>query len=431
MRMNDIHDATHESIFDFNKLKVNHPEYLFATKENPPKCGKWSAVDYGHDEIRKLAFEYVKEVCCNYNIDGIELDFCRHKMFFKKTSQGIPAGNEELEQMTGLIRRIRKMTEEVALERNKPILLAIRIPDSLEYNKIIGLDIETWLAEGLVDIMVTGDSLQFNTFEYSVNLAHKYGVKIYPCLSAVWIKDEEDRDDSEYKRKLVANNVVQANYIYKWSYTRNSLECYRARAMNAWCSGADGIYMFNFTNPYSPVWKELGDPEILKNLDKVYVASVLGLGPAPGKNCPEYDFINIPTVNPQAPLKLTPGVKQNIEIFIGDDVNCNCNANDDNNGKNYENHFPANIECSISLYARVSKLDKSDDITVKVNDIEMVNGIMEENQVVYKLVKEFIKQGQNNIEIMAKKYFAELRDLKIYISYSKYTQDNNMKDKHI
>lgn len=79
----------------------------------------------------------------------------------------------------------------------------------------------------------------------------------------------------------------------------------------------------------------------------------------------------------------------------------------------------------------MSKLDKSDDITVKVNDIEMVNGIMEENQVVYKLVKEFIKQGQNNIEIMAKKYFAELRDLKIYISYSKYTQDNNMKDKHI
>ncbi len=48
--------------------------------------------------------------------------------------------------------------------------------------------------------------------------------------------------------------------------------------MNAWDASIDGIYMFNYFNQQSKLWKERGDPEILKKLDKVYFATIRGSG---------------------------------------------------------------------------------------------------------------------------------------------------------
>ncbi len=93
-----------------------------------------------------MAFQYTEEVCRNYDISGVELDFFRHPVFFKRAAMtGTPCNAEESALMTQLMRRIRIMTEEVAQLRGKPILLAVRVPDSTEYAKACGLDVETWL----------------------------------------------------------------------------------------------------------------------------------------------------------------------------------------------------------------------------------------------------------------------------------------------
>ena len=34
-------------------------------------------MDYGRPEIRDLAFRFVEEVCRNYDVDGVELDFVK------------------------------------------------------------------------------------------------------------------------------------------------------------------------------------------------------------------------------------------------------------------------------------------------------------------------------------------------------------------
>ena len=59
--------------------------------------------------------------------------------------------------MTGLLQRVRKMTEQVGLERNCPILVAVRIPASLSCCNAIGLDVSHWLEQQLVDILVPGE----------------------------------------------------------------------------------------------------------------------------------------------------------------------------------------------------------------------------------------------------------------------------------
>ncbi len=185
MRMNDTHDAWDPKLI--LEFKKEHPEYLIGSAERRPPYGGWTAVDYGHRKVRDLKFRYFEEVCQNYDIDGIELDFFRHPVLFKH-KPGLPVSQEELDLMTELIIRIRKMTDELGVEKGHPILIAIRVPDSVEYCKAIGIDLELWLAEDVVDLLIVSGYFRINPWEYSVNLGHKYGVQVYASLDESRVK---------------------------------------------------------------------------------------------------------------------------------------------------------------------------------------------------------------------------------------------------
>lgn len=296
MRVNDTHDASTRDygpvMFRANRLKQEHQEWLIGSKDKPPKYGRWSAVDFGVAEIRDLAFRYCEEVCQNYDVDGIELDFYRHAFFFKCSGRGQACGQEELNQMTSLVRRIRQMTEVTGRKRGRPILLAVRVPDSVEYCRFIGLDLEQWLADGLVDLLVVSGYTQLNPWEYSVELGHRYGVKVYASLDDSRVADLD-------ARKL-----------------RGSLATCRGRALNVWSAGADGVYMFNFFDPHSLLWRELGDPAKLRRLDRNYFVSVRGPG---YMHVPHRDFLNVPTLNPAEPISIEPSKAASVEFRIGED----------------------------------------------------------------------------------------------------------------
>jgi hypothetical protein len=80
MRMNDTHDVEHspqKPYLLFPPLKYEHPEWLVGDPVHRTPVGRWSSVDYARPEIRDLAFRYLEEVCRRYDVDGVELDFCR------------------------------------------------------------------------------------------------------------------------------------------------------------------------------------------------------------------------------------------------------------------------------------------------------------------------------------------------------------------
>src|SRR4030095_13827634 len=114
----------------------------------------------------------------------------------------------------------------------------------------IGLDLDRWLAEGLVDFYVPGGYFQLSPWHESVALARRHGVKIYACLP-----------ESRVREAVGAKE-------------RASIESLRGRALAAWSAGVDGIEMFNHFDPASPLWRELGDPALLRTLPKMYFASV-------------------------------------------------------------------------------------------------------------------------------------------------------------
>ena len=255
MRMNDTHDAGHSPSrphYYFSSFKREHPECLIGSLDSRPLLGAWNAVNYARQEVCNFAFRVFEEIASGYDIDGIELDFFRHLIFFRSVALGGEASDEEREMMTGLVRRTRTMLDQVGRERGKPLLLTVRTPDSAGYCHAIGLNLERWLAEGLVDVLVAGGDFRLNPRAVAVDLGHRHGVPVW-C----------DHD-------------INVRYQQAGAFNRNSIETLRARASESWQSGADALYFFNWFNPRHAMWRELGDPEGLRTLPKTYFANVMG-----------------------------------------------------------------------------------------------------------------------------------------------------------
>ncbi len=235
-RVDDTHDAGRPEVFANTPFKTRNPHLLMGGKTDPALArGSWSAVNYGMEEVREMAFRLSEEVCREKDVDGIEWDFWRHALFFRETALGKECGDLQREQMTGLMRRVRKMTEDEGIRRGRPVLLSVRVPDSVEYCRAIGIDLERWLEEDLFDLLVTTGYTRMNHWEYSAALAKKHGKPFYASLDDCRVKNDADA-----------------------AATRNSGPAKRARALTALRAGADGIYTFNWFNPKDPFWKEGG-----------------------------------------------------------------------------------------------------------------------------------------------------------------------------
>ncbi len=360
MRMNDTHDSMIGGYGPYlrPKFKLDHPEYLMGVRDRHPKCGTWTSVDYGQPEVRALAYRFFEEVCQRFEIDGLEMDFFRHACFFKSVAQGGRASQEELDMMTGLLRRIREMTEREGMRRGRPILIAIRVPDSVEYCKGIGLDVQKWLADDLVDMLIGTGYFQLNRWKYLVELGHRHGVPVYPCLS-----ESRIRTDTRFKR--------------------NSIESYRARAMQAWAAGADGIYLFNYFNPRGPVWRELGDPDALASMDKLYFVTVRDGSPdrylANGSR-----HRHVPILSPNNPLPIPTDQPAVIELVVGDDLS-----------RSKQEGRMAKVTCHVQTTG-------TEDITVTLNGNALAKPTVAADWLDFPVPVEWLKKGVNRFGLLAR-----------------------------
>lgn len=245
MRMNDTHDSGDNALLC--QWKQDHPDWLMGKKGQkfPHGGGRWSAVNYGIPEVRDKVFRILRDVATRYDVDGLEMDFFRHPVYFKPQMTGDPVTQEQCDQMTDLLRRVRAMTEEVAAQRGRPMLIAVRVPDSLGFAKGIGLDLERWLADDLVDIVTGGGYFHFEPWENLVALGHRYNVPVYACLSASRVVSSSQPESGGAELAPV----------------------WHGEAAAAWHAGVDGIYLFNRFNPQDAVFRELGSLDTLMPIE--------------------------------------------------------------------------------------------------------------------------------------------------------------------
>ena len=283
LRMNMIQDSWRPS--PYSKWKREHMDLCLGKRGSRqrgdhntlmPHC--WSALDFAHDAVRERRLAIVEEVCAGYDVDGIELDFWRWPILFKPTLDHKPVERRHIDLMTDFMRKTRNRMLEIESDRGTPLMLVPRVFDSPEINLRMGLDVETWLKEGLIDILVVSGS--FNDYALPVSdwvaLTHAHDVPIYPCM-----------------------------------YRQRGLERDRALATYYHSCGSDGIYTFNFRFPHCDrAMQEMGDPRLLAGEDKHYAMNHTARS-LPMRNG------SVPGL---LPVRLEKGTSKSAKLIIGDDV---------------------------------------------------------------------------------------------------------------
>ena len=383
-KLNDIHDSFIPEML--SSFKKEHPEYCLGRSEDVKRPGHdvrryWSALDYEIPQVRDFVFALFEDVCTRYDLDGIELDFLRHPKFFRPTQDLEPVEPRHVQMMTDFVRRVRTMTHRVAQQRGRPLIVAFRVPLSLERALFLGMDLKTWLDEDLADILIIGAGYvpmaMAPQLREMVEWGHGYDVPVYGCISASGMKQEQA-----------------------------GIEAWRAAAMNIWHVGADGVYTFNyFPSSRELIFDQVGSVQTLKGLDKLYAIDSINIGTFGGYQTPGM------VVPDRLPLSMAPGGTVSALLPIGEDIVAGT---------------PAGKSCRARLRLRVSHLAAEDQIGVEFNNhrLETLSAVRAAEQeksdekngpawIEASLDPAHVREGVNRINISLSSRTREARPVKV------------------
>ncbi len=317
LRMNDIHDGQHP------KDKLPNPELPTFKRINPDwlvgDLDWWSALDFEHPRVRALKLNVVEEYFDRWDFDGIEIDWMRHSLYFRRGTE-----IENGKYLTMLLRDIRKSLQAKAARRGRPIEVAVRIPERVEWCRDGGFEVETWIADDLVDFLILGQGL-----------TEAPGVPGFRAIA---------------KSKPI--RIYASLGCYGNNYKISPDEVVRGSAANLWRDGADGIYTFNWY--VHGTWRkhllnEVADPALLRNKDKHYTAPQ---GFDAGSRAPGADFLRYNTASKD------PGVPFEIVTADGDRTVWLAVADD----------FKVNRPSSVELWLGFDRSQPGDRMVVKIGD---------------------------------------------------------------
>ena len=181
LRMNDVHGNECPDRGDHSTFWKEHPEY----RRGPfhPNRRESIASDYAHDDVRQHYRRVIEEQLDRYDIDGMELDFMRHAVYFRLGRE--LAGGAI---MTAWLAEIRELVKAAAERRGHSIELAVRVPSRPDTARRLGLDAVTWAKNALIDWVIPTASVGAITTEFDMpihlwrDLLEPCGVKLAGCV---------------------------------------------------------------------------------------------------------------------------------------------------------------------------------------------------------------------------------------------------------
>ena len=241
------------------RMRMEHPEWMLGKQTVPWFAASWNMAV---PEIREHKYAIIEETCNLYDWDGVEMDWLRHYSHLPEED-----GYRLRYVLTDLQRAVRRMTNELAEKRGRPFYLAARVSGTLESSYRIGLDVPTWIKEGLVDYLIPagghGLDPSINVRSY-LDLCRGTDVVVYPGI-CIWLASIPGGiqggltqfvgpEEAELKDEMLTRAVA-------------------TRYQN---DGADGIYLFNWyadRNSRRELMNQIGSAETLRGHDKIYAAT--------------------------------------------------------------------------------------------------------------------------------------------------------------
>ena len=267
---------------DFRK---NNPQLeIGATGDLDPDYPGYDGLNMKYKESQDERFGIVEEVMREYPADGFELQLNHMPYFFHPNE--IDEGRSIMTDWIG------RVYEEVKRSgKNKE--LAIRLPDRIEDCMNAGLDPETWVQRGIVDVLIPE------------MLDENYRVKI----SADYSEYTKLVDGTDCRVLGTVNSSISTDRL-----SEAPISMIRAVAMNAWEQGVDGLYVSEWFQlwPYESGFyeklRELPYPQIMDSKDKYYfIPKNDGRFSNPANQLPKKMELNVPV---EVTMNITDDLKK-------------------------------------------------------------------------------------------------------------------------
>lgn len=271
------------------RFYAEHPE--FRIKPGSLR-GADLVLNWAAPEVRAQKLALIRELCVNYDLDGIELDFLRFYSFFRAEET---TSHQRCAIITGFVRQVRELLDQTA--RGDCRWLCARVPCYLPALDALGLDLRALVAAGLD--MVNASAHYFTTQQHDLAAIRRQAasaVLYFELCHTIW-KGEK----------------VAAGYDV-FPFRRATREHLHTAAHLAYSRGADGISLFNFAyyrehghgegrgvfgEPPFDALKALRDPQTLAHEPQHWFI-------APGWRAPGMKPLSVPRkIEPGKPAKFT------------------------------------------------------------------------------------------------------------------------------
>ena len=284
--------VTHSRVADFTTA---HPEWQVGPEPDYPAAvhDLPNRLSYAVPEVRSNRLAVIRELVSDYPTDGIEINLYDYAPFIARRE--IP---EHTETLTEWIREIRAVCNRAATDQGRTKRLVIRIAGTLEGNKSMGMDLETWIREGLVDAVI------------AMPVTHGY-----------------EAGTSELKKVVKAAKGTSVSVLAGLSGDpKHSREIHYAAAVNAYAVGAQGVLFHTYypgerRYPYddaaAAAIRFMGYPDVLAHKNKRF-RIMSNLKP---ETAPKY---KVPW---QLPVELAQGEEgREVYLEVSDDVQAKARA---------------------------------------------------------------------------------------------------------
>ncbi len=242
--------------------------------------------DYTNELVRQDKMAMVREMLEDYKADGIELDFMFQPRYFRRaeTEKSIPL-------MSEFVGQIREMANDIGKQQEREIPIMARVFHRRNENLGIGLDVETWLKEGSVDLVVGDDDVDF---------LMDTGVE-----DGRWLADAANEAGA-------AAYLRPSRHVYDDRTLHPDIEMYRALGQTLKWQGFAGMYLGYLPWPFSDreyqILREMAFPDVVARRNKRYL-----LQPAESSR-------RSPGLEKQVPAKLEEGKTTTLSILVADDI---------------------------------------------------------------------------------------------------------------
>jgi len=193
------------------------------------EIGDLRQMDYAIEGVRQRRLAILREIVERYPIAGLQLDFGRSAPYLSEPKR------EKAHYLTQFIRDVRAMLDVAGQQRGQSLMLGVAVPWDIAFCEAEGLDIKTWIREGLLSYVAPGEWFYIDyNIPYADWTALTQGTncKVYPMLMSNVTPTTAVTDD---KRVWLGDG-----------YADFDLPKIEALAESAYSQGVDGIMFYNF-----------------------------------------------------------------------------------------------------------------------------------------------------------------------------------------